>query len=400
MNNRDYYDMPYSNAPRPRRWPAALVVLIISFMLIGTVFGMVLYLKDSDIGPGPGTATAAPSATAGRTLAPGETVAPSPTYSRDPLFTALPEVSPPVIDSADPIVSIAEELSKTVVTVSVYSNNELLGTGSGVIVSQDGYVITNNHVVADSNRYVAKLLDGREFEASLVGTDSRTDVALIKLEGASGLPAAALGDSGILKVGQLVVAIGSPLGMEGTVTQGIVSSLNRTVDFNGVRYKMIQIDAAINPGNSGGPIFDKSGAVVGIVSMKETSTSSEQGTISTEGLGYAIPINTVKKVVASLLQYGKVKRAGLGITAQTNLTDDYELAGIIIISVTKNGPADRAGLKKNDIIVKVDNTPVDQMEDLTELMEGFSIGQTISIVVERGGETVTLQVTLNELQSN
>lgn len=395
MNHNDYYD-PYSYSPKPRKnWPVLIVAIVIACLLLGVVFGLVLVIRQASV-EGP---KGSPSPTLLYTLKPGETLAPQATHQPNPNYTGLPTITAPPIDNAEPIASIAEAMSKTVVTVQVYVQNNLAGTGSGVIISDDGYAITNNHVVTGSDRVTVKLLDGREFAAAVVGTDSRSDLAVLKIANPANLAAASLGSSADLRVGQMVVAIGSPLGMEGTVTQGIVSSLNRTVDHNGVRYKMIQIDAAINPGNSGGPIFDRSGQVIGIVSMKETSTSSEDGTISTEGLGYAIPVDTVKKVAADIIKYGKVPRPGIGITAQTYFEQDYNPVGVEVVSVVAGGAADKSGIKAGDVITALAGKEVAQMEDMTEVLETLSIGQTVEVKLIRASKEVVLQLQLGELQA-
>lgn len=314
----------------------------------------------------------------------------------DPSVTALPEITPPVIDSNEPIADLYEKLRDTVVMVQNFQNGQLKGTGSGVIFTTDGYILTNYHVIENASAVTVLLSDETELETVIVGGDKRSDLAVLKITRNGTYSAAALGNSSSLRIGQKVVAIGAPLGYSGTVTQGIVSYLNRAVDTEGVRKRMIQTDCAINPGNSGGPLFNLSGEVIGITSMKEVFTATEEGEIPVEGVGYAIPIDTAKTIALTLISEGKVTRGAIGIMAQSNIVNN-KYSGVKVIEVTSGGPAHKAGIKENDIIIKLDGVEVEMMEDLSEQLSFKKVGQTVKVTVMRGNSQIDFDVTLTVL---
>jgi serine protease Do len=269
------------------------------------------------------------------------------------------------------------------------------GTGSGFIVSADGYILTNAHVVADASEVVVKLTDKREFKAKVLGSDRRSDVALIKIE-ASGLPVATLGDPNKLKVGEWVVAIGSPFGLENTVTAGIVSAKGRSLPQENY-VPFIQTDAAINPGNSGGPLFNMRGEVVGINSQIYSRSGGYMG------LSFAIPIDIALEVKNQLLAHGKVSRGRIGVAIQEvtrDLADSFGLAkaqGALVAAVEKDTPADKAGIEEGDVIVRFDGKAVGQSSDLPRIVAMTRPGTTVPVEIWRKGATRTLSVTVGEM---
>jgi serine protease Do len=270
------------------------------------------------------------------------------------------------------------------------------GLGSGVIVSPDGYILTNNHVVGSADEINVTLMDKREFKAKVVGKDPKTDLALIKIDAKEPLPAATLGVSADTQVGDWVVAIGNPFGFSLTVTAGIVSAKGRALGGNYDNY--IQTDASINPGNSGGPLFDSSGAVVGI----NTAIYSRTGEYA--GIGFAIPIDLAKSVMEQLKAHGRVVRGWLGVEIQEvtpDLAHSFGLEkpqGALVASVQKNSPAEKAGIKRGDIIVKFAGQPVREEHDLPEIVAETPVDKTVSVEVLRGGKLETLQVKVGELK--
>jgi serine protease Do len=267
--------------------------------------------------------------------------------------------------------------------------------GSGFIASQDGYIITNNHVVAGGGQIMVRLARGTEHEAKVVGTDPATDVALLKVE-ATGLPVLPLGDSDRLQVGEPVMAIGNPFGLSQTVTTGIVSAKERYIGA-GPYDDFIQTDASINPGNSGGPLLDSHGAVVGINSA---IFSQSGGSI---GIGFAIPINLAKTVLLQLRERGTVVRGWLGVAVRPVTAHDVETAklpesrGAVVEEVVSGSPAARAGLQKGDVLVAFNGQPVDAPSELTRRVAATPPGTRVEVTVVRGGERKTMSVELGRL---
>lgn len=259
------------------------------------------------------------------------------------------------------------------------------GAGSGVIFAPDGYIITNSHVVDGAQRIVVTLADGHDLPGDLVGEDPETDTAVVRIAPPAGkLPTAALGNSEQLLVGQLVVAIGSPAGLQSTVTAGVISALHRTLPGYGGRLieDIIQTDAAVNPGNSGGPLVNSRGEVVGInVAIVQQA----------QGLSFAIPINTVKWVASVLMRDGEVRRAALGVAVQAGLLPqslrralhvDRESA-VEVIQVVPGGPAERAGIQPGDVIIRVDGQPIGTVEDLRRHLERLADGTPVKVTLIR-----------------
>ena len=268
--------------------------------------------------------------------------------------------------------------------------------GSGFILTKDGYIVTNYHVVKDGEAVKVTLYSGDEYEAKYVGGDEDYDIAVIKVEAAD-LQPVTLGDSGSLNVGDHVLAIGNPLGeLTFSMSGGMVSCVNRAINVDGTPFNMIQTDASINPGNSGGPLFNQYGEVVGIVSAKYSSTGNE----SVEGLGFAIPINDVFAMIQDIMTNGYVtNKPYLGVTAGT-MTEQmaaqyrYDItSGVFIYSVEEDSAADHAGLKMGDVITKVDDTAITSMEDLTVAKKQYSAGDTCTLTVYREGQETTVELT-------
>ncbi len=299
---------------------------------------------------------------------------------------------------------IAAKASPSVVEINVTGTETYYGmfggtyqteaAGSGVIISADGYIITNNHVVEDGSDYKVVTSDGTEYTASLVATDSKSDIAVLKVD-ATDLTPATIGDSDKIQVGDKAVVIGNPLGtLGGTVTDGIISATNRQITINNESMNLIQTNAAINSGNSGGGLFDSQGRLIGIVNAKDSGTTSSGTTI--EGLGFAIPINEAMDVAQQLMENGKVTdRASLGVYVQELQQDSGRYkAGVYITSLVNGGGAEAAGLKVYDRIVKVDDTDITSYTDLSAVLSSHKIGDKVSVTVERDGNEKTYDVTL------
>jgi len=267
------------------------------------------------------------------------------------------------------------------------------GVGSGFIYREDGYIVTNNHVVGEARGIKVSLLDGRVLEARVVGNDPDNDLAVLKID-ASGLPVAELGSSSGLVVGELAVAMGSPQGFEQSVTSGIISGLHRNISGSVSLLDVIQTDAAINPGNSGGPLCNVSGQVIGI----NTAIYSESG--GYDGIGFAIPIDTAKPIIDELISSGKVVHPWLGISGST-LTPEvarlYRLkaeSGALVTGVYRGTPADRAGLQRGDIIVEVDGKAIDSMDTLILEIRKHRVGDQVRVKFYRENELKEVEVTL------
>lgn len=275
------------------------------------------------------------------------------------------------------------------------------GVGSGVIYdAKKGYIATNNHVVQGAKEITVYLTDGRNVKGKVLGTDPATDLAVVKID-AQNLPEAPLGDSDTVQVGEPAIAIGNPLGMElrGSVTVGIVSALNRTVDVGDNKYTLIQTDAAINPGNSGGALVNADGEVMGINSAKYAG----QGV---EGIGFAIPINTAKPILQGLVEHGSIARPYLGVRIideesfnkkngenKDNIGIDFH-GGVYIDSMLRNGPAHKAGLRPGDIVLKVNGKKVTKSTELQQAIKDCKVGDTITVTIRRGDQTLDKEVAL------
>jgi len=302
------------------------------------------------------------------------------------------------------ITSAVEKVVASVVNVStvrlvfdrLFEVHPVQGIGSGVIIDPRGYIVTNNHVVADANEIFVTLPDGKRLEGEVIGADPYSDIALVRVR-ATGLRAASLGDSDRLKVGQLVIAIGNPFGplLQGpTVTIGVVSALRRHIRAGDIILEnLIQTDAAINPGNSGGPLVDSQGNVIGINTAMIPFA---------QGIGFAIPINDVKRVVEDLIRYGRVLRPWLGILAMTmtrGLSQYYGLPsvrGALVIGVVPGGPAHEGGVEQGDIIMALDGSEVGSVEELQQRVRQKKVGDVVRLEVMRGSKHLQLSIELTE----
>lgn len=276
--------------------------------------------------------------------------------------------------------------------------------GSGVIISQDGYIVTNNHVVRDANEITVKLNDNREFAGRIIGLDETTDLALIKVD-AKGLPAIKIGNSDDLKLGQWVLAVGNPFNLTSTVTAGIVSAKARSLGANSIE-SFIQTDAAINAGNSGGALVNEKGELVGINAMLYSQTGSYSG------YGFAIPTTIMNKVVADLKEFGTVQRALLGVAgtdvtnyidsekAKDNEVDLGTVTGVYVNEVTDGSAAEEANLKKGDVVIKVNGKTVSKMAEMQEALSQYRPGDKVSITYLRDKKEHTKTVTLRNAQGN
>ena len=272
-------------------------------------------------------------------------------------------------------------------------------SGSGFILTSDGYVVTNNHVVEGATSVTVKLYDGTEYDAQIVGTDEMNDVALLKID-ATGLQTVTIGDSDQIEVGEEVIAIGNPLGeLTFTMTAGVVSALDREINTDGKPINMLQTDVAINSGNSGGPLFDMNGNVIGITSAKYSGSTSSGASI--EGISFAIPINDALRVIYDLQQYGHVTgRAYLGVTVKdldSTTAATYGLpTGPMIRTVEEGGCAEKAGLQEGDIIIGFNGSEISSYTDLVAALNKCRAGDTATIKVYRAGAEVEASVTLDE----
>ena len=301
------------------------------------------------------------------------------------------------------VVEISRKVGPAVVGISSKSQvpnifgqlQEGQSSGSGILISEDGYIITNNHVVDGAKEITILLNTGKEYKAKLIGKDARTDLAVLKID-VTGIVHAMLGDSSALQVGELAVAIGNPLGNElaGSVTVGVISALNRSITVDDRKLTLIQTDAAINPGNSGGALINSYGEVIGINSVKMSASG-------VEGIGFAIPINEAKPIFEDLMKNGYVKgRPVIGISGRTVSAQDskyYNIPiGVYISEVAPYSAAEKAGIKPSDVITKVNGEAVKTIEELNREKEKFKAGDTITVTFIRNGEEKTTNLTLLE----
>lgn len=298
--------------------------------------------------------------------------------------------------------AVAKEVSDSVVAIDV-ATSDGEAKGSGVVISDKGYIATNNHVISGAQQIQVTLASGAVYSAKVVGTDTTTDLAVIKLDNpSSDLKVAEFADSDNLAVGESVMAIGNPLGYDDTATTGIVSALNRPVtvtddDNNAIVTNAVQIDAAINPGNSGGPTFNAAGQVIGINSSI-ASTASSSGTAGSIGIGFAIPSNLVKRVTNEIIDNGSVKHVVLGITIKSSSVEaDGVTRGCAQVqAVTDGGPASKAGVKAGDSIVAFNGKAVNNNYSLLGYVRASAMGDKVKLTVVRGGNTMDLEVTLDQ----
>lgn len=310
----------------------------------------------------------------------------------------LVQTSNTVERAPDSIAALAARVIPAVVSISV-KGSAGSGTGSGFFLDSDGFILTNNHVVesaARSGTITVELSDGKKYRAKLIGRDAPYDLAVLKID-VVGAPTLQLGNSDTVQVGDAVIAIGSPLGLSGTVTSGIISSKNRAVTTgNGSGessfINALQTDAAINPGNSGGPLVDATGAVIGVNSAIATlGFSSQAGSI---GLGFAIPINQAKKTTEQLIRTGSATYPIIGISVDTRYTGTGALITSEGVGITPGGPAAKAGLRAGDVIIEFDGSEVENSDELIVMIRSKNVGDKIKIKYKRGNLTREVTVTL------
>ncbi|MEA4884324.1 MAG: trypsin-like peptidase domain-containing protein [Clostridia bacterium] len=363
-----YYWRDRSGASRFSLFFAALAGAVIGGLVVGALLLTYAQRTPSPAAP-PSEIGSAPAQEGDQT--PSDRLTPQ-AYS---VATAAERVGPSVVK----IATKQEEVVYSFFFHPMVQERE--GLGSGVVIDSSGYILTNNHVIADTTEIAVVLADGRQFPAKIVGGDSFTDIAVVKVEGA-GLPVADLGNSDQLVVGEPAITIGNPYGFDHTVTAGVVSALNRSLERGQSEPAMeglIQTDAPINPGNSGGALVSQDGRVIGI------NTAIIQ---QAQGIGFAIPINTAREVASQIIQYGKVRRPYVGVAEvvpiDRQIASRYGLPvdhGLLIASVMRHSPAERAGLAPNDIIVSINDSSVATVEDVRKAVLKSSIGDTLKFTV-------------------
>ena len=294
-----------------------------------------------------------------------------------------------IVDSAAP--SVVEVFTETKQVSSWFQEYVTEGAGSGVVLYEDGYIVTNHHVIDGANTIKVRLSDGQTYTAALTGTDAKTDLAVLKIN-ASGLAAAKLADSSAVRVGDFVIAIGNPLGeLGGTVTEGIISAKDREITIDGEAMTLLQTSAAVNPGNSGGGLFNLNGELVGVVNAKSSGDDIE-------GLAFAIPANTVKEIAQELIRYGYVTgRPQLGVSVAQITRPGmgrqtyYSTPGLYITQSSADN-----GLKTGDRIIQIDGTAINSAADVSTVLDRHSVGDVVKVVVSRSGKETTISVKLTE----
>lgn len=367
---------PADAAPRPRVAVVALVAALVGALIGSGSVVTWMEVRSRDVAP------AGPGAT--------QVLAPS----------LVPEDATP--QAAERIAAVAEAVLPTVVQIDIAQGSTPTGgrpsNGSGVVYRSDGHIITNNHVVDGASELTVRFADGTDAVAEVIGTDATTDLAVVRVD-RSDLAAIQIGDSSALRVGETAVALGSPFGLEQTVTAGVISAMNRRVNVTGrdgrpvTLDNTIQTDASINPGNSGGPLVDGNGVLVGINSAILTG-----GEAANAGVGFAIPVNTVVDIADELILEGVVAHPFLGVIGRSL---DVELrrstgtdGGAYIEDVQDDSPADVAGIRAEDVVVRIDDVAIDAMDDLVVAVRGLDVGQTVVVELVRDGQTQEVEVTL------
>lgn len=369
-------------------------------LVLGTCFG-VPSIKEKIIGTIPSSVQTSTSTTSNTTTNSGLVDTVSLSSYTDTSVYAANKILPSIVG-----INIEYNVSSSL--YSMFGNkktSQASASGSGIIISSDGYILTNNHVVSSSssNSYyeiseatkisVKLYNDDTEYEAKIIGQDEQTDLAIIKID-KSDLTAAELADSSSIKVGEFAMAVGSPLGMESSITCGVISALNREItDSDGKTFTLIQTDAAINSGNSGGALVNSQGKVIGVNTMKVASTG-------VEGMGFAIPINSTLDVTEQLIQYNKVKRpyigiAGIDVDEQTAKANNI-VEGIYVKTIETFSSAEKAGIKVGDVIIQADGKDVSTMDELNKIKNSHKIGDEMTLKVSRDGKEVEIKLTLGE----
>ena len=381
------YNTP-SPQPQPVRRSSSGRVLLVWGLIIGLLLGSVLggILGNYVVMSNPGTFPWARTVSATYPVGTSSSSTTIVTSEEQAIENAVKIVSPAVVQIN--ITSVSQNPFG-------FSSGTQEGLGSGFIITSDGYILTNNHVVEGATKITVMLKDGREFSGQVVGTDTTSDVAVVKIKGTN-LPTVQLGDSSSLTVGQKVIAIGNPYGLSQTVTTGIISALERNVQASATEnlVGVVQTDAAINPGNSGGPLVDLSGRVVGMNTMIYQNA---------QGLGFSVSINTAKKVYDAILKNGKITWPALGIqgaTLTTSIAQQYNVKasqGVYIVQITSRSGAEAAGLKAGDVITTIDDKSMTTIDGILSYIRSKNVGDTVQVVADRGGTTKTFSVVLKAL---
>jgi S1-C subfamily serine protease len=381
------YNTP-SPQPQPVRRSSSGRVLLVWGLIIGLLLGSVLggILGNYVVMSNPGTFPWARTVSATYPVGTSSSSTTIVTSEEQAIENAVKIVSPAVVQIN--ITSVSQNPFG-------FSSGTQEGLGSGFIITSDGYILTNNHVVEGATKITVMLKDGREFSGQVVGTDTTSDVAVVKINGTN-LPTVQLGDSSALTVGQKVIAIGNPYGLSQTVTTGIISALERNVQASATEnlVGVVQTDAAINPGNSGGPLVDLSGRVVGMNTMIYQNA---------QGLGFSVSINTAKKVYDAILKDGKITWPALGIqgaTLTTSIAQQYNVKasqGVYIVQITSGSGAEAAGLKAGDVITTIDDKSMTTIDGILSYIRSKNVGDTVQVVADRGGTTKTFSVVLKAL---
>ncbi|HEM56225.1 MULTISPECIES: S1C family serine protease [unclassified Caldisericum] len=360
-------------------WIVYLVVGIIIGSILGGIFGTFIVFKNPTIFPW------ILSQTPQTQIGTNQTQVQVPTNLID-IQNQVEEVANKVSPAVVRIVSTTQVISPFFLQVIPQE-----GLGSGVIIREDGLILTNNHVIADATKIEVTLSNGKTYKGEVLGADPISDLALVKIN-ATNLPTAPLGDSSKVKVGEFVVAIGNPYGLDHTVTFGVISAVERNIDTgNNTMYGVIQTDAAINPGNSGGPLVNLKGEVIGINTMIYQNA---------QGLGFAVSSNTAKKVIDSILKTGKVRWPYLGIQVTTmtqEIANSYNIAyteGAFVVDVVVGSPAYMGGIRKYDVITAVNGKAIKTADDLISTIRNYSPNDRVTITVSRNGKMMDLQVVL------
>ena len=409
------YDFGQNNGGDSRRnksHAGLIVALLCIVLVILLVIAALLLLRARDTQLPVQQPTATPEPTA---IAPDEDVSGS-----LPFTTATPAPDSDSSDAGDsnslltnnPIPDMVDRVSASVVGILNYitypadsGKLKVYSSGTGFIVSADGYILTNAHVIDGAEEVRILFNDGSEQTVEVVGSDIKTDIAVLKTD-VAGLTPLELGDSDSLRIGDFVVAIGNPLDsveLYGTVTLGIVSAIAREINIDGFVNNYIQTDAAINFGNSGGPLFDMQGRVVGMNSAKSVTAGYDESgnAVAAEGIGFALPINDVVRVMTQLITDGQIERPGIGVTVINLTGEDAEsigsIPGVAIYSVTENGPADRAGLKVGDVFLSVDGIVISDKDDLVSYLATCHVGDVVIFVINRAGSEITIKVTVGDM---
>ncbi len=399
------YNAPRAGQPnhaRKKKNRAGLIIGIsagvICAVLIGAVImGAFLYpiFRDYQQTPSPSTGIVpAPSASQGSgPVGGGDTDA------------SMDGTAPTITDQINPIPEIAETALKSVVGVTTMQSQggqlQPSTRGTGFVISSSGYIVTNYHVIKNGEQFVVTDHDGNEYAGTLIGGDQNLDLAVLKID--ADLPALAIGDSDATRVGEQVIAIGDPSGagqnLTGTVTVGYVSAVNRELMFNNIRQKFIQTDAAVNPGNSGGPLFNTKGEVIGVITLKSLVSSANSG-VSTEGIGFAIPINSAIDAAQQIISSGSVKRPGIGIryseVTQATAEANNIVPGNMIATFMNGSTAQQAGLQVGDIIIRCEGQDVTEV-NMSDLVNAKKVGESIEVTVWRDGQEMDFTVPIGDV---